>query len=73
MRIRLLVLVSLALAGAGRNPAADQVLSDVFKRVNPAVVEIHTRETDVARGGMAGQVSVAGLGSGVLISGTARC
>src|SRR5438034_2539483 len=68
MRLRLLMLLCLVPAGTGRTAAADQALSDVFKRVNPAVVEIHTKETDVARGGIAQQVSVAGLGSGVLIS-----
>src|SRR2546425_4394424 len=68
MRLRLLIFLSMFLPGTGLTAGADQALSDVFKRVNPAVVEIHTRETDVARGGIAGQVSVAGLGSGVLIS-----
>src|SRR2546425_95825 len=68
MRLRLLIFLSMFLPGTGLTAGADQALSDVFKRVNPAVVEIHTRETDVARGGIAQQVSVAGLGSGVLIS-----
>src|SRR5213594_2348540 len=63
-----LVLVSLLLAVAGPAVAADPGLSEVFKRVNPAVVEIHTKETEIARGGMAQPVNVAGLGSGVLIS-----
>jgi serine protease Do len=65
---RLLVLWFCVLGGIGRTVAADQTLADVFKRVNPAVVEIHTRDTEVARDGTARQVSVAGLGSGVLIS-----
>lgn len=65
---RLLTFLSCALIGFGRAAAADPVLSDVFKRVNPAVLEIHTLGTDVARDGSARQVSVAGLGSGVLIS-----
>src|SRR2546426_6422924 len=68
MRLRLLIFLSMFLPGTGLTAGADQALSDVFKRVNPAVVEIHTKETDVARGGIAQQVSVAGLGSGVLIS-----
>jgi len=64
---RSLVLVMiLHVAGA---PALAQApsLADVFKRVNPAVVEIHTLETDLPHSN--GQpVMVAGLGSGVLIS-----
>jgi serine protease Do len=64
----LLILVSCALVGLGPAAAADQTLSDVFKRVNPAVLEIHTQGTEVARDGTTRQVSVAGLGSGVLIS-----
>src|SRR5262245_16537412 len=60
-----------ALLFAGRAAAAAEaqpVLSDVFSRVDPAVVEIHIREVDVppAPGGL--PVSVAGLGSGVLIT-----
>jgi S1-C subfamily serine protease len=68
MERRLLILLSCALVGPGRAVAADATLSDVFKRVNPAVLEIHTLGTDVARDGTARQVNVAGLGSGVLIS-----
>jgi S1-C subfamily serine protease len=68
MERRLLIILSCALIGLGRAMAADPALSDVFKRVNPAVLEIHTLGTDVARDGSARQVSVAGLGSGVLIS-----
>jgi len=67
-RARPLVFVSLLVAVTGPALASDQVLSEVFKRVNPAVVEIHTKETEVARGGIAQPVNVAGLGSGVLIS-----
>ncbi len=67
-RSRPLVLVSLLVAVAGPALAADQTLSEVFKRVNPAVVEIYTKETEVARGGLTQPVNVAGLGSGVLIS-----
>jgi S1-C subfamily serine protease len=68
MERRLLIILSCALIGLGRAVAADPALSDVFKRVNAAVLEIHTLGTDVARDGSARQVSVAGLGSGVLIS-----
>jgi serine protease Do len=45
-----------------------QPLSEVFKRVNPAVVEIHTRDVDLPPVPTGQPVSVAGLGSGVLIS-----
>jgi len=68
MRRPLFVLLSFALAGCGHAVAADPTLADVFKRVNPSVLEIHTKETDVAPTGTNGQVSVGGLGSGVLIS-----
>jgi serine protease Do len=43
-------------------------LSEVFKRVDPAVVEIHVRETEVPRTPGGPPVSVSSLGSGVLIS-----
>src|SRR2546422_5092175 len=45
-----------------------QTLAEVFKRVDPAVVEIHTKETDLPVVPMGQPVSVGGLGSGVLIS-----
>jgi S1-C subfamily serine protease len=47
---------------------AGSSLSEVFRRVNPAVVEIHVRETDVPRSPGEGPLRVASLGSGVLIS-----
>jgi serine protease Do len=43
-------------------------LVEVFKRVNPAVVEIHTQETDLAPEPEGRPVKVTSLGSGVLIS-----
>jgi serine protease Do len=49
-------------------PGAAETLSEVFARVNPSVVEIHTRETDLPKRPLAKPVSVPGLGSGVLIS-----
>jgi serine protease Do len=61
----LFILICAAAPPAG---AATSPLSEVFKRVDPAVVEIHTRETDLPRMPMGQPVSVAGLGSGVLIS-----
>jgi len=45
-----------------------QTLAEVFKRVDPAVVEIHTKEIDLPVVPMGQPVSVGGLGSGVLIS-----
>jgi S1-C subfamily serine protease len=48
-------------------PAQTPSLADVFKRVDPAVVEIHTLETDLPES-KGRPVRVAGLGSGVLIS-----
>jgi serine protease Do len=70
MMSRTLALVSIILIGAARTAAgADtQPLTEVFKLVNPAVVEIHTKETDLPLVPAGQPVSVAGLGSGVLIS-----
>lgn len=56
----------LCLAGAPARAQAPS-LADVFKRVDPAVVEIHTLETDLPQS-KGRPVRVAGLGSGVLIS-----
>ena len=41
---------------------------DIFKSVTPAVVEIHTRQSDPAARQAGGTVSMIGLGSGVLVS-----
>src|SRR3989442_618617 len=71
MKARSLAPVAIILICSSRLPAADQTtqtLADVFKRVNPAVVEIHTKETDLPPVPMGSPVSVGGLGSGVLIS-----
>jgi S1-C subfamily serine protease len=46
-------------------PAYAQSLGEVFKRVNPSVVVIRTRERDLAEGQV---TSVSSIGSGVLIS-----
>jgi S1-C subfamily serine protease len=59
------ILVSIC---AGRAPHGAETLVEVFRRVNPAVVEIHTKETDLPPRPEGQPVSVAGLGSGVLIS-----
>jgi serine protease Do len=59
----------LLLAAVPRIVRADPAsLSEVFKRVDPAVVEIHVRETDVPMAPGGRPVRVATLGSGVLIS-----
>ena len=70
MRSRTAVLLSIILICAGAPPgrAATQALSEVFRRVDPAVVEIHTQETGLPTMPQGQPVSIAGLGSGVLIS-----
>src|SRR3989449_5235967 len=70
MRSRTAVLLSIILICAGAPPAraATQALSEVFRRVAPAVVEIHTQETGLPTVPEGQPVSIAGLGSGVLIS-----
>jgi len=63
--------IAIILICAGRWQAqaqTTQTLAEVFKRVDPAVVEIHTKETDLPVVPMGQPVSVGGLGSGVLIS-----
>ncbi len=68
MTSRSSALLSTVLLLAGRAEAATQTLSEAFKLVNPSVVVIHTKETDVPPVPLGQPVSVAGLGSGVLIS-----
>ena len=68
MRPSLLVPLCLTLGGAGGIANAEPALSETFKRVNPAVVEILTQATDLAPSGPGRQVAVAGLGSGVMIA-----
>ena len=71
MKPRSLAPIAIILICAGRLQAraqTTQTLAEVFKRVNPAVVEIHTKETDLPPVPMGQPVSVGGLGSGVLIS-----
>jgi len=71
MKPRSAALIAVLLICAGRSTSGaetTQTLADVFKRVNPAVVEIHTKETGLPAVPMGQPVSVAGLGSGVLIS-----
>src|SRR5256885_10422833 len=64
----LFIIILLICAGAPPAGAATQVLSEVFKRVDPAVVEIHTQEVAPPAVPQGQPASVAGLGSGVLIS-----
>jgi serine protease Do len=70
MTPRVTVLMAILLICSGPPPAraATGSLSEVFAKVNPAVVEIHTKETALPAMPLGQPVSVAGLGSGVLIS-----
>jgi serine protease Do len=54
--------------GAAPLSAKAQSLSEIFKSVNPAVVVIHTTEREIPPAPYTQPVSVAGLGSGVLVS-----
>jgi S1-C subfamily serine protease len=74
MKPRLPVWVSLIGLGLAAAPARAQApsLVDVFKRVNPAVVEIHIQETYPVPGPGNAQARVSALGSGVLISDDGR-
>ena len=70
IRLRLTLWVSLVVmsfAGAAAETRSPSLV-DIFKRVNAAVVEIHTMEVYRVSGPKEGSVRVAGLGSGVLIS-----
>src|SRR3972149_7327222 len=70
MARHLIALLALALLPWFPTPVGAQSVGQVFRRVNPSVVVIRTREKDVAaRSQGQGQVvSVSGVGSGVLIS-----
>jgi serine protease Do len=71
MRPRSIVPIAIILMCGGRAQALAQAsltLAEIFKRVNPAVVEIHTEQSDLPPVPRGQPVSVAGLGSGVLIS-----
>ncbi len=70
MGTRLLTLLALALLAWPPPPVEAQSVGQVFRRVNPSVVVIRTKEKDVAAlsQGQAQVVSVTGVGSGVLIS-----
>lgn len=68
MRTRNVVLLSAVLVGAASISARAESLSEVFKQVNPSVVVITTQEKEIASASGTRLVSVAGLGSGVLVS-----
>jgi S1-C subfamily serine protease len=68
MRGRGTVLLSVVLMGAASVCARAQSLSEVFKKVDPSVVVVLTREKGIAPDSFARPVSIAGLGSGVLVS-----
>src|SRR2546428_11414845 len=68
MRSVSVAVLSAVLRGAAPLPAPPQSLSEIFKRVAPAVVVIHTKEKEFPTIPDTQPVSVAGLGSGVLVS-----
>lgn len=68
MRAYSVLLLSVALASATSVPARGRSLSEIFKKVDPAVVVVHTNEKEIAPVSGAQPVSVAGMGSGVLLS-----
>ena len=68
MHARKAALGAIALLCLNASPTLAQSVSDVFKRVNRAVVVVHTAERALASGAPGEFVTVGGLGSGVLIS-----
>src|SRR5213593_389112 len=68
MRSATVTVLSAVLLGAAPASAAAQSLSEIFERVDPAVVVIHTKEKEIPTIPDTQPVSVAGLGSGVLVS-----
>src|SRR5882672_6206217 len=67
MRVRACCAAAAVLAALWR-PAAAQTVADLFKQVNRSVVVVFTKGTDLPASSDGQPVSVAGLGSGVLIS-----
>ena len=67
-RARDVILMVAALMAAAPAPAGAQRLSEIFKKANPSVVVVLTREKEIGPAGDAQPVSVAGVGSGVLVS-----
>src|SRR2546425_1832128 len=68
MRSATVTVLSAVLLGAAPASAAAQNLSEISKRVTPAVVVIHTKEKEIPTIPDTQPVSVVGLGSGVLVS-----
>jgi S1-C subfamily serine protease len=68
MKIRLVALLSVVLIPVPAGAAEAPSLSEVFKRVDDSVVVVRTREKNPLPSTMTEAASVAGLGSGVLIS-----
>lgn len=68
MATRLLALLALVLLAWSPTLVEAQSVGQVFRRVNPSVVVIRTKEKDVAARGQGRVLSVFGVGSGVLIS-----
>jgi len=71
-RIAILSFVGLGLAVASRAAGAAPDLSELFLKVDPAVVEIATVQEVAATQGPARRVSTGSLGSGFLISSTGQ-
>jgi serine protease Do len=68
VRTRSALVLCAVLMGSISVPAHAQSLSEVFRSVNPSVVIVLTREKEIAPFPGAQPASVAGLGSGVLVS-----
>ena len=68
MRTRIMTILTVALLAGPVTLAAAEPLSQVFKRVNDAVVVVRTTQKQLAAGPERQLVSMPGLGSGVLIS-----
>lgn len=72
MGTRLIALLTAAMVSWLWVPAEALTLGQVFKRVNPSVVVVRTRETEVAARGQGQTVNISGVGSGVLIAGAGK-
>ena len=67
-KVRDVILMMAVLMAAAPVPAGAQRLSEIFKKANPSVVVVLTREKEIPPAGNAQPTSVAGVGSGVLVS-----
>ena len=68
MKTRMIAMVIVALGASWASTSEGKPLREIFKRVNSSVVVINSIQTDVIGESQSQPVSVAGLGSGVLIS-----